>query len=72
MSTRTRNGAVQFSGLPAGPAIVYGHADGFAPHFGILTAEAGEHHETALSMLLQGAASGTVFGADGEPAGGPG
>ena len=68
VSTRTRGGAFRFSDLPDGLAIVYAHTNGFAPHFEALTVEAGDHHEATLSMLLHGAASGMVLGADGEPA----
>lgn len=54
-------GTFQFDDLPAGPAVVYARAVGFAPHFGTLTVDAGKRVETQIGLLLEAAASGTVL-----------
>ncbi len=63
--SQTRGGAFRFNDLPAGPAVIFAHADGFAPYFSSLTIEAGKHHDTRLGLLLEAAASGKVVDRNG-------
>ena len=63
-------GAFQFVDLPDGPAIIYAYADGFAPHYGELTVEAGKQRDMQIGLLLEAVASGSVLNADDSPVAG--
>lgn len=57
-------GVFRFDDLPAGPAVIYAHASGFAPYFGELTVDGGKVHERQLGLLLEAVASGKVLNSD--------
>ena len=59
------NGTFTFNDLPDGPAIVYAHADGFAPYYGEATVEAGKRTELQLDLLLEAVARGQVVDGNG-------
>lgn len=48
----------RFDDLPAGPAVIYAHANGFAPYFGELTVDGGKVHERQLGLLLEALRAG--------------
>lgn len=64
--TEQVRGAFRFGDLPAGPAVVYGRAVGYAPLLNGLTVDAGKQHTVNLGLLLEAVASGTVVDSRGE------
>ena len=55
------------SDAPPGPAMVLVSADGFAPYLNTFDVAAGNEYNLRVGLLLAGAASGKVHGADRKP-----
>ena len=66
-STALARGSFRFEDLPAGSAIIYAHADGFAPYFSTLRIDAGKASTARLGLMLEAAASGLIVDRDGDP-----
>lgn len=60
-STETALGTFRFDDLPAGPAVIYARAGGYAPHFRVLTVEGGKRLDAQIGLLLEAVASGKVL-----------
>ena len=56
-----------FEDLPPGPGLITAHAPGYAPYIRTLTIADKTTTTTAVKLLLQGAATGTVVDSDGDP-----
>lgn len=69
-SIGTDGGAFQFSDLSPGPAIIYTHADRFAPHYRELAIEAGGHHVMDIMLQAEAVAHGVVVDGTGAPVAG--
>ena len=67
-STATALGTFRFDDLPAGPAVIYARAVGYAPHFRELTVDGGKRIDAQIGLLLEAVASGNVVDRRGNPA----
>ena len=67
-STSTALGTFRFDDLPAGPAVIYARAVGFAPHFRELTVDVGKRIDAQIGLLLETVVSGKVLDRRANPA----